>query len=119
MRFGGSIVEAVGNAAGLDNRGIIMCKQGTSTPLPVRIPAHLSRMGKSCWDIKDVDSCIATIVQSLNACGVITVASCCGHGKRPGNIALADGRELVIVLDYESGRLIDKLFPPINEPPAD
>jgi hypothetical protein len=62
----------------------------------------------------DVDSCIAPIVRALNAMGVVTVASCCGHGKRPGNIALADGRELIIVPDYESGRRVDSIFPAIN-----
>lgn len=62
----------------------------------------------------DVDSCIASIVKALNACGVVTIASCCGHGIRPGNIALADGRELVIAPDYETGRLIDRMFPSLT-----
>lgn len=39
---------------------------------------------------------IADIVQALNAGGVPTVASCSGHGNHPGNIALTDGRELII-----------------------
>lgn len=91
-----------------------MCKWGDSTPLKVWIPANLSRTGEARWDVKDVDSCIAPIVRALNDAGVITVASCCGHGKRPGNIALADGREIIIVPDYETGRRIDAIFPPIN-----
>ncbi|MCK5601619.1 hypothetical protein KAR91_07120 [Candidatus Pacearchaeota archaeon] len=61
-----------------------------------------------------IDSCIAPIVQALNNAGIATVASCCGHNKRPGNIVLKDGRELIIVPDFETGRLIDKAFPPIN-----
>lgn len=65
-----------------------MCKWGTSTQLMVTIPAHLSHTGVERQDVKDIDSCIAPIVRALNDAGVITVASCCGHGKRPGNIAL-------------------------------
>lgn len=92
-----------------------MCKWGDTTPLTVFIPAKLSRTGEARWDTKDVDSCIAPIVRALNDAGVITVASCCGHGKRPANIALADGREIVIAPDFATGRLIDSIFPPINE----
>ena len=61
-----------------------------------------------------IDGCVQQIVEALNAAGLETVASCCGHGKRPGNIALRDGREIIICPDYESGRKIDKLFPPIS-----
>ena len=82
----------------------------------VFIPANLSHTGEGRWDTKDVDSCIAPIVRALNDAGAITVASCCGHGKQPGNIALADGREIIIAPDYETGRRIDSIFPPINCP---
>lgn len=91
-----------------------MCKWGTETILEVTIPAHLSYTGVERQDVKDIDSCIAPIVRALNDAGVTTVASCCGHGKRPGNIALSDGREIVIVPDYETGRRVDSIFPPIN-----
>ena len=60
------------------------------------------------------DPCIATIVQALNDAGIETVASCCGHSKRPGNIILSDGRELIIAPNFETGRLIDKAFPSIG-----
>lgn len=43
-----------------------------------------------------VDWCIHHIVAALNAGGVKTVACCCGHGKTPGRIDLADGRTLTI-----------------------
>lgn len=79
-----------------------MCKWGTSTPLTVTIPAHLSHTGVQRQDVKDIDSCIAGIVRALNNAGIVTVASCCGHGKRPGNIALSDGREIIIASDYET-----------------
>lgn len=62
----------------------------------------------------DVDKCIAPVVLALHHTRIDTVASCCGHGKQMGNIALEDGREILIVPDYETGRKIDKLFPPIN-----
>ncbi|HEY0169894.1 MAG TPA: hypothetical protein VGB98_02490 [Pyrinomonadaceae bacterium] len=86
-----------------------MCLWGTSETFTILNAAGETRL-------IDVDSCIAPIVRALNGVGVVTVASCCGHGKQPGNIALADGREIVIAPDYETGRRIDKLFPPICEP---
>lgn len=43
-----------------------------------------------------VDWCIHQIVAALNAGGVETVASCCGHGKIEGRIDLKDGRVLTI-----------------------
>ena len=49
-----------------------------------------------------VDPCIASIVQALNEHDRIpTSASCCGHGKAPGWIALSDGRCLVVVADRD------------------
>lgn len=56
------------------------------------------------------DPCIAPIVAALNAGFVDTVASCCGHGRRPGSIALKDGRWLIIVDDADRQK-IDALFP--------
>lgn len=54
---------------------------------------------------------IADIVRALNAGGVRTVASCSGHGRRPGNIALADGRELIVAPDYRTARQVEQAFP--------
>ena len=42
------------------------------------------------------DPCLVPLVRVLNAGGVRTVASCCGHGYRPGSISLTDGSELLI-----------------------
>jgi hypothetical protein len=81
-----------------------MCEWGTSVQMPIN--------GR----VVNIDSCIAHIVAALNAGGVLTKACCCGHGKRPGSIILADGRELMIAPDYETGRAIDKAFPPIFDP---
>lgn len=66
-----------------------------------------------------VDACLAPLVKVLNDNGIATKASCCGHGKRPGTIILMDGRELLIVPDYETGRYLDTLFPPISTPPSE
>ena len=44
-----------------------------------------------------IDWCIAEIVAALNAGGVRTVASCCGHQRRHGRIDLVDGRVLTIL----------------------
>lgn len=61
---------------------------------------------------------IVDLVRALNAGDVKTVASCSGHGVRPGNIALKDGRELIIAPDYETARLIEGYFPGVNGEPA-
>lgn len=53
---------------------------------------------------------IVGLVRALNAGGIRTVASCSGHGHRPGSIALADGRELIIAPDYETARKVDALI---------
>ena len=46
--------------------------------------------------VQCIDFCIHQIVAALNAGGVRTIASCCGHGKMKGNIILEDGRVLLI-----------------------
>ena len=46
--------------------------------------------------VQCIDHCIHQIVASLNAGGVRTVASCCGHEEMKGNIVLEDGRVLLI-----------------------
>lgn len=51
--------------------------------------------------VRYIDQCIANIVAALNAAGIETVASCCGHGKRPGSILLEDGREILILWHHE------------------
>lgn len=46
--------------------------------------------------VECIDQCIHQIVAALNAGGVKTVASCCGHGDQPGRIDLTNGRTLMI-----------------------
>ena len=57
-----------------------------------------------------IDPCILQIIKSLNQGGVETIASCCGHGRRPGNIILKDGREILICRDYKTARYVEKDF---------
>lgn len=57
------------------------------------------------------DPCIAPIVKALNGGGIRTIASCCGHGHRPGRITLADGRELFIAPDFDTASEIERAFP--------
>ena len=52
--------------------------------------------------VQCIDFCIHQIVAALNAEGIRTVASCCGHGKVKGNIILEDGRVLLIQKKPES-----------------
>ena len=52
--------------------------------------------------VQCIDFCIHHIVAALNAGGVLTVASCCGHGQMKGNIILDDGRVLIIQWTPES-----------------
>lgn len=88
-----------------------MCKWGTTKTLEVVIPAHLSSTGKEKLKPIGIDSCIYDLVKVLNDNGFTTIASCCGHGHRPGDIALGDKRELIIAKDFEEARKIDAIFP--------
>src|SRR3990172_5444516 len=91
-----------------------MCKWGTVEVLDVTIPANLSYTGSERKKKVDIDSCIAPIIRALNDGGVMTVACCCGHEKRPGSVVLADGREFIIAPDYETARIVEAAFPPIH-----
>ena len=52
--------------------------------------------------VQCIDYCIHQVVAALNAGGVRTVGSCCGHGTMKGNIILEDGRVLIIEKKAES-----------------
>lgn len=64
--------------------------------------------------IKSCDACIQPIVQLFNDYGMQTMASCCGHGKQNTSIILCDGREVLILRNFEDTRMVDGLFPPLN-----
>ena len=70
-----------------------MCDRIETVPLQVPIPADLSYTGCARWELKPIDSCIASLVQALNDAGILTRSSCCGHGGI-GEILLQDGRTL-------------------------
>ena len=84
-----------------------MCKWGTDTEVILCV------LRKNGMEIAKVDLCIAKIIQALNNFNIQTIASCCGHGKRPGRISLADGRELYVLPDYDSAQKLDKKLPNI------
>lgn len=69
-------------------------------------------LGPRVW----CDPCLAPLVKALNDGGQPTIASCCGHGRRPSSICLADGREL-LVMSFDEARRIDGLWPGINDEP--
>lgn len=87
-----------------------MCEWGHTKLLEVTIPANHSSTGKPKRKTVDIDSCIFPIVKALNDAGIATLASCCGHGKRPGIISLADGRELSILPDYETWMKVEEFY---------
>lgn len=91
-----------------------MCKWGATVEIELTIPASLSHTGNTYKKLVGIDRCIAPIVKTLNDVGMTTIASCCGHGKQPGTIVLADGREIMIFANYEDARRVNKLFSPIN-----
>lgn len=73
-----------------------MCKWGTTKTVFVKAKGGL-RIGDTEFKPKGVDSCIAEIVETLTKAKIYTITSCCGHGKRNGEIILEDGRKLIII----------------------
>ena len=68
----------------------------------------------------EVDRCIVPLIMALNGSvgGLETVASCCGHGHRPGSILYRkkgekEVRELLLV-SFEEGRRMDSMWPDIH-----
>jgi hypothetical protein len=62
---------------------------------------------------------IADIVRALNSGGIRTIASCSGHGHRPGRITLQDGREIILPRNEADTATIEAAFPlDINGLPA-
>jgi len=57
-----------------------------------------------------LDPCLISLITALNKAGLKTIASCCGHGWRPGNIVLEDDREILIARNYEEARKMEKVI---------
>lgn len=72
-------------------------------------PAWTSCTGKERLAAVPVDACLVDLVRRLNAGAEkpVTAGSCCGHGRAPGSIRLADGRDLIIPMEFTE---------PIREP---
>lgn len=60
--------------------------------------ANMTVISEGVW----CDPCLEPLVRALNDGGIPTVASCCGHGKRPGIVSLADGRQLFVATPVEA-----------------
>lgn len=71
-------------------------------------------MKPSLW----CDPCLEPLVRALNDGGLRTVASCCGHGRRPSVITLEDGRQILVLPDLDAYSAIAWLWPGINDEPA-
>lgn len=65
-----------------------MCKWGILKP--VNVIRRANPFVKDGWHKIMVDSCIAEEIQMLNDKGVITLNSCCGHGKGKPNCLIAE-----------------------------
>lgn len=71
-------------------------------------PEHLGRDGIWC------DPCIEPLIRALNAAGMETRASCCGHGKCPTWVIFDDDRHLVILDRDTAHRVIDEVAEEMN-----
>ena len=70
----------------------------------------------SCTRKGGIDEDIAPIVDALNAAGIETVASCCGHTFQPSSVTIKHNgvmKELRL-FTYEQARRIDSFFPDVN-----
>ncbi len=73
-----------------------MCANGDVVLVRVKVLAELSHEGVDVWKVKPIDQCISSLVKALQEGGVDMQGSCCGHGKSPGEIILANGQKLII-----------------------
>ena len=53
---------------------------------------------------------IADVVSALNSGALVTVASCSGHGFRPGVISMEDGRQLMVLADTRQLEIAQQPF---------
>lgn len=91
-----------------------MCEHGDTVTLDLLIPAHLSHTGEARRKPCQIDRCISELVTALNNAGITTIASCCGHGKRPGSIILHNEQELIISSGREMTKKLEEGFPSIH-----
>ena len=80
-----------------------MTTQGGSREAAMVVIQRDDRGRPSVWS----DPEIVDLVTALNAGGIATAASCSGHGEKHGNIALKDGRELLIAENFGEARAME------------
>ncbi len=56
--------------------------------------------------VEGIDWCIARLVAALNAAGIRTTASCCGHEVSPGMVLLDDDRVIAVFESREAARMV-------------
>jgi hypothetical protein len=78
----------------------------------VLMPAHITYNGKARFTLAKIDSCIAPLIQRLNAAGVFTTNCCCGHGKGEGCIILQDDSRLYVQQSDEGAWKLIRTEPP-------
>jgi len=71
--------------------------QRRTVPVRVMIAADLSATGERQEEAKQIDACIAPLVDALQRSRIDMRYSCCGHGAHPGAITLQDGRCLLVM----------------------
>lgn len=76
-----------------------MCDHGDTVPVRVKIIGRLSHSGRDEWKAKPIDRCLSDLVEALQAGGIDMLGSCCGHGRGQAQIALVDGRQLLVSRD--------------------
>jgi len=76
-----------------------MCKHGDTVVVPIWSSNQRKLIGR------DIDRCIVPLVKALNAGGLETAASCCGHGYVPPSVILVDDTWLVVLTREEAERL--------------
>ena len=75
-----------------------MREHGTTVPMPL------------AGRVRAIDSCLALLIATLNTNpDLATIGCCCGHGKMPGSILLADGRALVLMTREEHDAYFDAI----------
>ena len=77
----------------------MMCKHGDTVVVPIWSSNQRKMIGR------DIDRCLVPLVKVLNAGGLETAASCCGHGYVPPSVILADDTWLVILTQEEAEKL--------------
>lgn len=87
---------------------------GREAAMVVLDPGTPERQGRDgVW----CDPCLVPLIRALNAGGISTVASCCGHGRITGSIILRDDQHLIIMTRQEADAYYATLPPEgINGP---